>query len=82
MIKFAIDIKITTNNAIPNPEISNELPIILSVNNNVIAFITNKNKPNDKIVIGSVNRINNGRTKIFRIDSIKLAITAVPKLET
>ena len=72
-----------TINAVPKPSKSNESPIILSVINNVNVFMTNREKiPSVRIVIGNVKIIKIGRTRIFRMDKIKLAMIAEPKLET
>lgn len=68
--------------AIPNPSISNELPIIPSVISSVMALITNRNKPRVKIVTGRVKIMSMGFTKTFNIDKIKLAIIAEPKPDT
>ena len=46
----------------PNPSTS------LSANRIMMALITNKNKPSDSIVTGSVSMINIGFTKTFRIE--------------
>ena len=70
------------NNASPKLEISNKSPIILSVIINVSALITNKNNPNEMIVIGKVKIIKIGRTRIFNMDRTKLAPSAAPKPST
>lgn len=75
---LASDIITTTKSAIQKPSISKELPIKESANNNVIAFMTKRNNPSDKIVTGKVKIIKNGRTNIFKIDSKKLAPIAAP----
>lgn len=59
--------------------ISNELPIILSVNVRVNALMTNKNNPKESTVIGSVKITRRGRTNMFNIDKIKLAVSAAKK---
>lgn len=43
----------------------------------IIAFITNKNKPNVRIVTGKVNNTNNGLTNIFNIAIVNATIIAV-----
>jgi len=81
-IIFVIDIIIAIRKAIPKLWISKLSPISLSVISNVMALITNKNIPNVNMVIGKVKIINIGRTNTFKIDSIKLAVSAAPKLDT
>lgn len=81
MIKLMMDIMMAINKAIPNPDISNELPISSSVSNNVIALITNKNIPSVKTVTGKVKIIKIGLTNIFKTESKKLAPKAAPKLD-
>jgi hypothetical protein len=44
--------------------------------------MTNRKIPSVRIVIGNVKIIKIGRTRIFRMDKIKLAMIAEPKLET
>lgn len=79
---FANDITIAIRSAVPKLAISKEDPIILSVSTNVIALMTNRKRPKENIVTGSVKIMRMGLTKIFKIDSITLAATAAPKLDT
>ncbi|MNU02231.1 hypothetical protein D3C72_2458740 [compost metagenome] len=55
---------------------------MLSVISSVIAFITNRKKPSEIIVIGSVKITSTGRTIKFKIDKTRLAIIASEKLST
>ena len=73
---------IVVRSAIPNPSISNELLIRLSVSIRVMALITKRNKPKVSKVTGRVKMIRIGRTSTFKIESRKLAPNAAPKLET
>jgi len=57
----------------PKPSIS------LSANNMINALITNKNKPNVRMVIGNVKIINNGFTKTFKMAKTKATINGVVK---
>lgn len=59
-------------------DISKLLPINLSVNDSVIALMTNKNSPSDNIVTGNVNNIKIGFTIIFSRDKTALAPIAAP----
>lgn len=72
-------IKIAAKTAVKKPSMTKESPIIHAVNINVNALITNKKRPNVKIVIGNVNTTKIGRTIILTIDNSKLAKMAVPK---
>ena len=72
----------TMNRAMPKPPVSNELPIMPSVNMSVTAFITNRKSPNVKTVTGNVKIIKIGRTSIFKMERVKLAPIAAPKLDT
>ena len=47
-----------------------------------IAFITNRNNPNVKIVTGSVNKINMGFTNIFNSPNTIATIIEVEKFAT
>jgi hypothetical protein len=51
-------------------------------NNMIIALMINKNKPNEIIVAGSVNKISNGLTNIFKMAITKATQIAVEKLST
>lgn len=82
MIRFATDMIIDSNKAIPNPSISNEEPIIESVKLNVIALTTNKKSPSVTTVTGRVKIINIGRTSMFNTDKTKLAVMAAPTPES
>lgn len=66
------------SNAVPNPSMIKESPIMDCVSIKVIALITNKNKPNDRTVTGRVKIMRMGFTITFRIDRIMLAMTAEP----
>ncbi len=66
----------------PNPSMLNEFPIKACVSINVIALITNKNNPSDRIVIGSVNTTRIGFTTKLTIAKIKLARSAAVKPST
>lgn len=64
--------------AVPNPSMMKALPNSISVIVKVIALMTNRNKPSDKTVIGSVKTTKIGLTMTFKMDNIKLANSAVP----
>src|SRR5690606_30122125 len=64
--------------AVPKPSITKESPINDCVSINVMALITNKNRPNDSTVTGKVNRMSIGLTMTFNIDRITLAKIAAP----
>jgi len=66
--------------ATPKPSMTNDEPITLCVIISVIAFITNRKNPSDKMVIGNVKMTSMGLRNVLRIDKIKLASIAVPKL--
>lgn len=76
---LAMDMMTEMKRAIPNPDSSKASPIKLSVSNRVMALITNRKKPNVKIVNGKVKMISNGRTNTFKMDKIKLPVMAAPK---
>ena len=78
IIKFTIDMMTDTRMAVPKPAISNESPMKPSVIINVIALITNRNRPSVRTVTGSVNMMRMGFTRMFKIDSMKLAPMAAP----
>ena len=78
MIRLTIDIITDTRIAVPNPAISKESPINPSVIISVTALMTNRNNPSVKTVTGRVKIIMIGFTRMFRIESMKLAPTAAP----
>lgn len=65
-------------NAVPNPPIIKLLPIRPCAIINVIAFITKRNSPSERTVIGKVRITRIGFIMTFKIDRIKLANTAAP----
>lgn len=73
-----IEITIEAIIAVPNPSMTNDEPIIAWVIISVTALMTNKNKPNDKTVIGSVKKIRIGFIIALIIDNTILARIAVP----
>ncbi len=75
---FKIVIIMAAKIAIPNPSITKADPINAAVNLNVIALMTNRNRPNVIIVTGSVKNTNIGRTIKFKIDRMILAKKAAP----
>lgn len=60
----------------PKPSIN------LSTNNMIKAFMTNKNNPNVKMVIGSVKMISKGFTKTFKTAKTKATIKGVVKVSS
>ena len=64
-------------NAMKNPSITNDDPMNFAPSNNVIVLMIKIKNPKVTTVIGNVNRINNGLTKIFNIDKMTLASKAV-----
>lgn len=78
MIRLHADKMMLAKKAIPNPEISKLLPMILSVSIKVMALMTNRNKPRERIVTGSVRMIRIGLTSTFRNDKMMLAKMAAP----
>lgn len=78
LFKIIVIIEIKIDATIARPNESMWKPSRkFSVSINTPALITNKNKPNVKIVIGSVNIINKGFTRTFKIDKINPASKAV-----
>lgn len=65
--------------ATPKLLITKSLLITAWVIINVIALITNKNKPSVKTVAGNVKITNIGLTNTFKINIMTLANNAVPK---
>lgn len=78
MIKLANDNRMVAPNAVQKLVNSNALPIILSTSKSVIALTTKINEPSERMVKGSVNKINIGLTNTFNIDKIALAPMAAP----
>lgn len=76
MIKLAKDNRMVATNAAQKLVISNALPIIESTSNSVIALTTKINEPSERMVKGSVNKINIGLTNTFNIDRMALAAIA------
>jgi len=73
---------IAISKASPKPDISNLLPIMASVINNVHALMTNKNNPRERMVTGKVRMTRSGLTSILIKYRTILAPTAAPKLDT
>lgn len=82
MIKLTIDMMKARINASPNPDILKESPIMADVIMSVKALMTNKNKPNVRIVAGNVKIIKMGLTSILRIERTKLATIAATTPDT
>src|SRR5699024_4530103 len=78
-IALIIDIIMDAMIATPKLLITKSLLITASVIINVIALITNKNKPSVKTVAGNVKITNIDLTNTFKINIITLANNAVPK---
>lgn len=70
------DSKMLNISAVKNPLTAKPV-MSFPANNMIHALMTNRNSPNDKIVTGSVNNTNNGRTNIFKIDIVNATKTAV-----
>jgi uncharacterized membrane protein YoaK (UPF0700 family) len=71
-----LKIKAVKNDSTLNP------PTIFEHNKIITALMTNRNKPNENIVAGNVNRINMGFTNTLSKPKTTATIKAVSKLAT